>query len=49
MEACPGTKQGESKFAIVVSEEAETYLPEMEWLAEESQVPLVIGLWFVPQ
>ena len=33
-EACPKTKKGESKFAIAVSEEAETYLPEMKWLAD---------------
>ena len=44
MEACPGTKQGESKFAIAVSEEAETYLPEMEWLAESLRS---LGYWIV--
>ena len=33
--ACGSNDDGDYKFAIVVSEEAKTYLPEMEWLAEK--------------
>lgn len=33
--ACEANENNDSKLAIVVSQEAETYLPEMEWLAEK--------------
>jgi hypothetical protein len=38
MRACGSNDDGDYKFAIVVSEEAKTYLPEMEWLAERLRV-----------
>ena len=41
-EACPKKKQGGSKFAIAVSNEADTYLPEMEWLAQNLRS---LGYW----